>query len=240
MRLPTARDVQRLQQFLKASWEAGQGWLWLALMWLLIASNFTHIESILALWAHRSDWTTWSLALGIEVISGLAFSNALTNLGTMLASTGRSATKERKRRANVYFGLSLTFGLAAASFSGYVNVLWYNKVVLAGIAAPVGTVICAIMEASRRYEIRVVQERQAAGTQKEAEGRQRAAQRHLLDTLGPEAGTLRALQDNPGATQRQLADIIEKSRTTVRNHLAVLEKKGAIKRNGDGSIEVLW
>ena len=48
MRLPTTRDVQRIQQFLKATWEASQGWLWLLLMWLSIAVNFSHIEDILA------------------------------------------------------------------------------------------------------------------------------------------------------------------------------------------------
>ena len=240
MRLPTARDVQKLQSTLKASWEASQGWLWLALMWLSIAVNFSHIEEILSRWSGISDWTTWCGALIVEVISGLAWSNALTHLGTMLASTGRSATKEKKRRARVYFSLSLAAGLIAVGFSAYANILWFNCHYTAGLVAPAATVICAIMEASRRYEIRVVQEWQRVGTQKEEEGRQRAAQGQLLGTLGQELGTLRALQENPRATQRQLAAAIGKSRTTVRNHLGTLEEKGAIKRNGDGGVEVLW
>ena len=199
------------------------------------------MKYILARWATVSDWTTWCGALIVEVISGLAWSNALTNLGVMLASTSKKGmSNEKKRRARVYFGLSLAAGLIAVGFSAYANILWFNYHYAAGLVAPAATVICAIMEASRRYEIRVVQEWQRVGTQKEEEGRQRAAQGQLLGTLGQEVGTLRALQENPRATQRQLAAAIGKSRTTVRNHLGTLEEKGAIRRDGDGSIEVLW
>jgi len=159
MRLPTTRDVAKIQQFLKASWEASQNWLWLALMWLSIAVNFSHIEDILSRWSGVSDWTTWGGAVVVEVISGLSWSNALTHLGTILASTGRSATKEKKRRARVYFGLSLVAGLIAVCFSAFANILWFNWHYTAGLVAPVATVICAVMEASRRYEIRVVAER---------------------------------------------------------------------------------
>lgn len=151
------KDIQKSQEFAKAVWEAVQGWLWLALMWLSIGVNFTHIENILAMWAKRSDWTTWGLAILIEAISGLAFANALTNLGTALASIGKNATKEKRSRARVYFILSSIFGLLAASFSGYVNVLWYDGNITAGIISPIATVICAIMEASRRYEVKVRQ-----------------------------------------------------------------------------------
>ena len=250
MGLPTARDVAKIQQFLKASWEASQNWLWLALMWLSIAVNFSHIEDILSRWSGVSDWTTWGGAVVVEIISGLSWSNALTHLGTILASTGRSATKEKKRRARVYFGLSLVAGLIAVCFSAFANILWFNWHYTAGLVAPVATVICAVMEASRRYEIRIVaakkqekaeeEQRVVVGRQKEAEERHRMAQqRHLLGTLGPEMRTLMALKGTPMATQGQLAGTIGKSRGTVRKDLQKLVKVGAIAKNGDGW-EVLW
>lgn len=161
------KDIQKAQEFAKVTWEAIQGWLWLALMWLSIGVNFTHIEDILAKWAKRSDWTTWGMASAIEIISGLAWSNALTNLGVMLASLGRSVTKERKRRARTYFVLSLISGFIAIGFSAYANVLWFNYHYIAGLVAPAATMICAVMEASRRYEIRIQTENNEIRREKE-------------------------------------------------------------------------
>jgi len=223
------KDIQKSQEFAKAIWEAMQGWLWLALMWLSIGVNFTHIENILAKWAKRSDWTTWGLAILIEAINGLAFANALTNLGTALASIGKNATKEKRNRARVYFILSSVFGLAAATFSGHVNILWYNGNILAGIISPIATVICAVMEASRRYEVRV---RQSSAKPTSEVGQEEAKPAKQVSKPLPTTkrrGQVFALYcQDLDQSPADLGKRFGVSAQTIRNDLGILAKQGKI------------
>jgi len=71
----------------------------------------------------------------------------------------------------------------------------------------------------------------------EAQGLER--QRKELASLGKSAEILETIREMPGITKEQLGQVFEIGQRTVNYHLAKLEKRGAISRNGD-QIRLLW
>jgi DNA-binding transcriptional ArsR family regulator len=101
----------------------------------------------------------------------------------------------------------------------------------------------------RRRERRQERKRKKAEMSEEAERKLAEAERKLaearrkevearLATLGSERKTLRQYQETPDATQAEVAEMLEVSERTIRNHLQKLEEAGAVRRNG-GGIEIL-
>lgn len=235
-----SRDIENLRAKSKAIWNLAQDWIWLLVMFGLIASNLTHIENVLSLWAGTSDWTTWTTAVCVELVNALSFSDALNALSFLLAVAGRKGiAKKDKRLGLLRFILASIAGLLACSFSALANTIWYQWNVLAGITAPVGVLICAVLEGVRRYDVKTQQT--AKRTQQETRKAQevkKKSQQKLLWSYKPaqrrkEIPNL--LNSNPQTIQ-QIADIFKKDRSTVWHDLKALEQEGKIKHNGEGWI----
>lgn len=130
--------------------------------------------------------------------------------------------------------------------SVWANTLEFGNVIL-GLLFPVSSIGCAVgvalPDTLSRYERRKreASEEQKAERQRKRAERQRAQeQRQQLATLGKAAETLRLLAANPRQTQATIGEALGITRQAVGKHIERLEKAGAIKRNGAGTVTVVW
>jgi len=169
-----------------------------------------------------------------------------------IVETTRKITKSNisKQDRRFHSIVLLTFVLLAIpslSISVISNVLEFGGNILLGFLFPVLSVACAVGAGLpvtvRRYEHQQQEEVQVAQAARKKAQAERKRQQELVKRmarLGKAQATLMQLSVNPAQSQASIAQALSISRQAVGQHLERLEQAGAIRRNGDGNIEVLW
>lgn len=175
--------------------------------------------------------TAWVVYQSVEQIRRITLSHSL---------------KQDRRFYAIILALFVTVAIPTLAASVWANTLEFGSVLL-GLLFPMASIGCAIgvalpdvIEQHRRRKQADEEARKQAIGQRKQERKSRQEVAALLATMGNEGATLRQLAVNPRQSLSTIAQSLSISRQAVSKHVSHLEQLGAIRRNGSGTITVLW
>lgn len=167
----------------------------------------------------------------------------------MLVERLKMLTLSNQAKQDMRFNRLIAGVLGILAFIPLGVSTWANAIEfrdnLLGFVFPTCTVICAVLSAVphaiETHQRLRREEKEASKRNKEnkrrrreTKNRERETREKMLGNLGSARETLRAIAENPDATQAQIAQAVGISRRTVVNHIGKLEEMGLIERNGKG------
>jgi DNA-binding transcriptional ArsR family regulator len=196
----------------------------------------------------------WIPAIAIELFTAWAVYNVVEQARQVTRS---NISKQDRRFYGLVLALFLIVAVPTLAASVVANTLEFGGSILLGLLFPMTSVGCAIgaalpdtvsrYDSQRQAEAskaqaerkRAQEERKAEASRIQAEAREAQARRKQLSSLGKAEATFVKLCQDPGKSLSSIAQELSISRQSVSNHVAKLERAGAIRRNGEG-LEILW